>query len=801
MPSIDTNMSSTCYINDVDDTILSEAEWVELQNKFRSYLPKYGGLWRSMIDCENKKLKDAPITQSKKLSVTPFQDMSNKETREIISYTSETIATLTSHDCTGTCCFNNQNSFVPTEYLQACVADRENEMRLKTNNSFCDDISIGKYDDCSRSESSYATAFEEIQNDCGEINRMIHENPVVEIADISIEIESEMLPKNSLISQKSTNHDDVNSNDPISIENDMETTKSEFQQDTHKSSRDIILEEEGDSISSEEDNEDSSDDTETESSDGSTVVNYTNVSFDEPSVPNSLQVRSSFTTSMGISNNEPLLINLSLFKSDEKIISDTKNSNNGKLSGRPKNSLNLRDSKEPPRLPVCENRVNETPGDASRSSLKKAALNASNITTRKSRKIASSIKRSRSPLSLSIDVPIPLCLETKLTQVECVSPRFGEGSEGECENDDEFELTDKGSDQDTLDDCSSDEAEWDDNNKSLFDDIILSDDSSNDIENLVQRTGRLDIHEASEESDLKEIKPRVRKLQVYAVDSSEDDSIDESPSRAGKCRQKARRSVPATISTLAFRKTRVDVANKALKEFDRLAFGGVLTGNNEVGGKMLKVTWSNKLRTTAGVTRLRKDRSLSESASVSRAAEIELSMKVIDSESKLRSTLLHELCHAAAWIIDDSSKPPHGQCFKKWAAKAMSSIPNVQVTTTHQYEISYKYAWACSNTSCDVVIKRHSRSIDIVRQVCGRCRGRLVEIKVPSSSNKESIDRKPRQKAPPSAYNLFIKEMAKDVRTQLNVHGGKVTQSEVMKECARRWREKQETIVSVKTIE
>ena len=35
-------------------------------------------------------------------------------------------------------------------------------------------------------------------------------------------------------------------------------------------------------------------------------------------------------------------------------------------------------------------------------------------------------------------------------------------------------------------------------------------------------------------------------------------------------------------------------------------------------------------------------------------ASVQLATKVIDSEAKLRATLLHELCHVATWVL-----PPH----------------------------------------------------------------------------------------------------------------------------------------------
>lgn len=36
------------------------------------------------------------------------------------------------------------------------------------------------------------------------------------------------------------------------------------------------------------------------------------------------------------------------------------------------------------------------------------------------------------------------------------------------------------------------------------------------------------------------------------------------------------------------------------------------------------------------------------------SAIVQLATKVIDSEAKLRATLLHELCHVATWLL-----PPH----------------------------------------------------------------------------------------------------------------------------------------------
>jgi len=74
-------------------------------------------------------------------------------------------------------------------------------------------------------------------------------------------------------------------------------------------------------------------------------------------------------------------------------------------------------------------------------------------------------------------------------------------------------------------------------------------------------------------------------------------------------------------------------------------------------------------------------------------------LQVLDSEERLRSTLCHELCHAAAWLLDHTAKPPHGPIFKKWAARAMEKYPGLSVTTCHQYKASppsaFPFALSC----------------------------------------------------------------------------------------------------------
>jgi len=136
-------------------------------------------------------------------------------------------------------------------------------------------------------------------------------------------------------------------------------------------------------------------------------------------------------------------------------------------------------------------------------------------------------------------------------------------------------------------------------------------------------------------------------------------------------------------SKSTFRKDRNAITSRTFSEFNKLAFNSKLSS--------VEVNWSNKLNTTAGITRMRGK--LGEKNAHTRVATIELATKVIDDEDRLRATLLHEMCHAAQWLVDGVHKPPHGSHFKKWAALSTRVIGDVEVTTTHDYQIVYKYAW------------------------------------------------------------------------------------------------------------
>lgn len=176
------------------------------------------------------------------------------------------------------------------------------------------------------------------------------------------------------------------------------------------------------------------------------------------------------------------------------------------------------------------------------------------------------------------------------------------------------------------------------------------------------------------------------------------------------------------------------------------------------------VKWSKTLRSTAGranwkrtITKLsgspiKGGDSSGAGVTVQHYASIELAEKIIDCEDRLVNTLAHEFCHLANFMISDVRDQPHGASFKEWAAKVTRHLRHsdveiwrsVQVTTKHSYVINHKYLWVCvgrdrtsamdflnidEEEGCGAEYGRHSKSIDTEKHRCGKCRGRLLQVK------------------------------------------------------------------------
>ncbi|KAI7836948.1 hypothetical protein COHA_009197 [Chlorella ohadii] len=175
----------------------------------------------------------------------------------------------------------------------------------------------------------------------------------------------------------------------------------------------------------------------------------------------------------------------------------------------------------------------------------------------------------------------------------------------------------------------------------------------------------------------------------------------------------------------------------------------------------LEIRWNARLLTTAGLTHYKREIPDDPYAPPIYTARVELSSKVLDCFSKLERTLCHELCHVAAWLVNQTAKPPHGPVFRAWAGKAMALYSHLDITTCHAYEIFYPFRWQCSNGTCLQEYGRHSNSIDVKKKVCGACRSPLVFL------GKFKPDGTPAKQRRPSRFAEFVKENAAAIKAQL----------------------------------
>jgi len=135
------------------------------------------------------------------------------------------------------------------------------------------------------------------------------------------------------------------------------------------------------------------------------------------------------------------------------------------------------------------------------------------------------------------------------------------------------------------------------------------------------------------------------------------------------------------------------------------------TGCYPDGRGTISVIWSNRMQTTAGRTEYHKDR-----AGVV-TLKIELGVKVLTDEERLRHTMAHEACHAATYVISGDFKSQHGTTWKSWSDKVMRHYPDILISTRHDYVIGYKFNWKCA-AGCGQTYHRHSNSIDVTKSGC-----------------------------------------------------------------------------------
>ena len=148
-------------------------------------------------------------------------------------------------------------------------------------------------------------------------------------------------------------------------------------------------------------------------------------------------------------------------------------------------------------------------------------------------------------------------------------------------------------------------------------------------------------------------------------------------------------------SCATFKKSKVELTARLAKFYNLTVFDNQLP-------ESLEISWAKRLTKTAGVTKCRritksyKDDLGNVITSQSYEASISLSDKVIDCAYRLRDTLIHEMCHAAVWLINHVNEG-HGPFWKSWAAKARRVHPELpMIDRCHNYDIEYKYRYQCT---------------------------------------------------------------------------------------------------------
>lgn len=129
----------------------------------------------------------------------------------------------------------------------------------------------------------------------------------------------------------------------------------------------------------------------------------------------------------------------------------------------------------------------------------------------------------------------------------------------------------------------------------------------------------------------------------------------------------------ARIFRSNFKQHRDELATRLFTLYNEKVFDNALPNDT-------KIEWNVKLRKTAGLCYCSKitHRSGRVVRKVSGSfrfltvqpvwnfqARITLSTKVLDIPCRLRDTLIHEMCHAAAWIVNQVSDG-HGPYWKSW---------------------------------------------------------------------------------------------------------------------------------------
>ncbi|XP_046556746.1 acidic repeat-containing protein-like isoform X1 [Haliotis rubra] len=241
--------------------------------------------------------------------------------------------------------------------------------------------------------------------------------------------------------------------------------------------------------------------------------------------------------------------------------------------------------------------------------------------------------------------------------------------------------------------------------------------------------------------------PRAPIVSSSRIPSSVESSVTSSASRVKICSflqsltsnlPDHRRHPEASTYVKQFKKYKMELTQRLYKLYNQTVFDKKLPSS-------LDIAWNKRLLKTAGYCKYMRGHT----------AKVELSDKVCDSAERVRDTLIHELCHAASWILNHKNDG-HGPYWKYWARKANQTYPDIPVISRcHDYAITTKYTYQC--VKCGYSIGRHSKSLDTDRKVCGKCHGKF-EVRLSKNSASSSVSNTPKAPRTPNKFALFVKE-------------------------------------------
>ncbi|XP_006868618.1 PREDICTED: acidic repeat-containing protein [Chrysochloris asiatica] len=163
-----------------------------------------------------------------------------------------------------------------------------------------------------------------------------------------------------------------------------------------------------------------------------------------------------------------------------------------------------------------------------------------------------------------------------------------------------------------------------------------------------------------------------------------------------------------------FKQNKDELVQKIYNLFNSSVFDKKMPEKIDIG-------WNKKMLRTAGLCTTGETKHPKK-----RFAKIQIAVKVCDSADRLRDTLVHEICHAASWLLD-GIRDSHGDMWQYYAKKSNMVHPELpSITRCHSYKINYKINYEC--TQCKSRIGRYTRSLNTKFFICAVCKGSLVEL-------------------------------------------------------------------------